>query len=146
MSISQPRKTCQHCGVDEGAIHEPWCQGIGHFGNPDAPAAPNTGGDAQAAIEDGFLPFQEAGPCRMYLCLTALRQAAQMIKQPSHIYALNVHPLDAHWVGHMLQKMACTTADNPFAPYVNVVPNDKLPPHAWFVSNGHGERYGSNPA
>jgi hypothetical protein len=75
-------------------------------------------------------------PTPAQLSATPMAEMAQCIG-PAFVYTLRVHPgmlLEARWV---LQRLACTVRDNPFAPYVNLEAGGELERREWTLeANG----------
>ncbi len=75
------------------------------------------------------------------LSQTPLSMCAQQLG-PSFVYTLIVNPTNFQVAHRVLRDLMCSTKDNPFAPYVNLVTADYLAPSEWFLS-ANGKNVGS---
>ena len=60
---------------------------------------------------------------------------------PSFIYTLHVHPREQLSTMYLLKRLGAVTAENPFAPFVNLVLDATTPLEWWLEANG--KSYGS---
>jgi hypothetical protein len=80
-------------------------------------------------------------PVRMDLSDVAMQEAAHRLG-PAFVYELHIRDSMVVWTRGFLKKMNADTQGNPFAPYVNIVMDNDLIPHEWYVT-ANGKSVGS---
>jgi hypothetical protein len=71
----------------------------------------------------------------------SLRMVAERLG-PAFVYELSVHPKNLIWARSLLRQLFCDVADNPLAPYVNLVSDPQMPSnYGWYLRTGDGSRY-----
>jgi len=82
-------------------------------------------------------------PCRADLHQVSLAECALRMR-PSHSYKLYVHPIQVPHAMCLIKTLGAFTIDNPFAPYINLIPMDTLKRDEWFIEGDAGDAWGSD--
>lgn len=72
-------------------------------------------------------------PCD--LAIVPLQECAMRLG-PAFVYTLTVNPAQVTWVRDLLREIASEARGNPFAPHINLVTDESLSRHEWFLSDG----------